>query len=182
MLKASPELAKALNAGKSISRVSYSDCYVSSPISLLLLGEIIDTLRQITSEQWSGTALSLITGDKISQSNHRGFYGDWQDNDLKRDVCTRYFNDMGVETRVHINPLRDMPHGRFLKLVWEDDTSAVIRFDHGMGCWKIDGRPPGWFDHNAKAGDQVQRLYGAVSNLKIRFAKQYPTQIFVKVR
>ena len=80
------------------------------------------------------------------------------------------------------NPLREMPHGRFLKISWENDASAVIRFDHGMGCWKVDGRGPGWFDHTASTSDQVQRMYDSVSNLKVCYGKKHPTQVFVKIR
>jgi len=182
IIKSSPELAQALRHEIPITRVSYSDCYVSSPLSLLLLGELIEALRQIADSQWSNTPFSLITGDKISPSHRRGFDVDWQDNQIKRDVCERYFTDMGIESRVHVNPIREMPHGRFLKISWEDNTAAVIRFDHGMGCWEIDGRPPGSLDHSAKASEQVQRMYDAVSSINVCFRKPHPTQIFVKIR
>lgn len=179
---ASPDLALLLKRDMRLTRVSYSDCFVSSPLSLLLLGELVDTLRKVAGGQWSETIFSLITGDKISQSRHSGFYGDWQDNQIKKHVCEEFFTDMGIDNRVHVNPAREMPHGRLLKLTWEDNKTAVIRFDHGMGCWKIDGRVPGWFDHSSDTSDQVRRMYSAVANLKVGFGKQHPTQIFIKVR
>ena len=73
----------------------------------MLLGELIDQLRQQFSSQWDGTRFSLITSDKVNHSS-KGLYGDWQDNDLKRDVCKEYFSGMGIEAKVHVNLLRDM--------------------------------------------------------------------------
>ena len=82
---------------------------------------------------------------------------------------------------VNIKPMKALPHGRALTLYWDDNSITSIRFDHGFGCWSINGRPA-WINLKAKPEVQVEEMYNILRNLKIKFNKQFPTQIFIKKR
>ncbi len=182
ILVASPALAKKLASSVQMERVSYSDCYISTPWSLMLIGQIVDGLRSAAGDQWLDTKYTLITGDKTSSSSGRGYYSEWPNNQLKQEVCNRYFQDMGMASTVHVNSVREMAHGRVIRLSWADGSVATVRLDHGVGCWSVDSSSKDWFDVNSEAAGQVEQMYKAIYRLKVRYSKQYPTQVFVKIR
>lgn len=182
ILQKSPGMAKKLSKGGKLERVFYSDCYICSPWSLMLLGETIDKLRSAAGDQWDGTRFTLLTSDKTSNYPTRGYLSEWQDNDEKKEVCSLYFREMGIPGTTHVKNIKEMPHGRVVKLTWSDGSTATVRLDHGFGCWRIDGKPRDWFDINADTSSQVEQMYSAASHLKAKFSKQFPTQIFVKIR
>ena len=182
ILSKSPSLSKKLSSDCKLERVTYSDCYICSPWSLMLLGEAIDKLRSAAGEQWDETKFTLLTSNKPPNMRARGYYSEWSDNQIKSDICSQYFDDMGIPSKVHIKNIREMPHGRAIKLTWEDGSFATIRFDHGFGCWSIDGKTRDWFDIQAEADSQVNQMYSAISHMKAKYSKRFPTQIFVKAR
>ena len=182
ILAESPALAHKIQSRVRLERVSYSDCYISSPLTLMLLGEVIDAIRAAVNDSWSETVFTLITGDKVPTNPGRGYYSQWQSNQLKQDVCSQYFEGMGIISKVHINSVKEMPHGRVIRLSWSDGSAFTIRLDHGFGCWSIDGRGTDWYDISSSPASQVEAMYKALTKLKIRYSKQFPTQIFVKAR
>jgi len=182
VLKNSPSLAKKFATSAKLGRVMYSDCYISSPWTLMLLGEMLDKLRNVVGKQWDNTKFSLVTQDIPSRPSSNGYYSEWSDIQQKNDVYSAYINDMGISSKIHLKKINEIPHGRVMKLTWRDGSTATVRFDHGVGCWSMDGKPKGWFDIQADTETQVSKIYAAAANLKVRFGKQFPTQIFVKVR
>ncbi len=89
---------------------------------------------------------------------------------------------MGIDSKVHINSVREMPHGRVIRLSWADGSRATIRLDHGFCCWSIDGRGTDWYDINNSPANQVEMMYKALAKLEVRYSKRFPTQVFVKTR
>ena len=148
----------------------------------MLIGEVIDALRSAASDQWSDTKFTLITGDKTPAQHGRGYYADWSNNELKKEICSTYLQGMGIESAVHVNPVNEMPHSRVIRFSWDDGAISTIRFDHGVGCWSIDGRANDWYDNDSSAEGQVEKMYQALKNLKVKYSKRHPTQIFVKNR
>ena len=182
ILKASPAVAKKLSSTVALEKVSYSDCYVCSPWSLMLLGEMVDKLRTAAGSQWNNPKFALVTSDKAASDRARGYYSEWSSRDEKIDVCMQYFSGMDIHSKVHVKPIREMPHGRSLKLIWADGSKMAVRLDHGFGCWRVDAARGDWFDIRSDVTDQVDRMYKAVSRLGVKYSKPYPTQIFLKVR
>ncbi len=87
---------------------------------------------------------------------------------------------MGESITVDIKPNHDLAHGRVLMLTWTDGAQFTVRFDHGFGCWSIDGKTSKWFDIKGTPKDQISDMYSILGDLKVRFSKKFATQIFVK--
>ncbi|MDF1688800.1 MAG: DEAD/DEAH box helicase [Cycloclasticus sp.] len=165
-----------------VIKVEYSDSYISSAWSLMLLVEFVDGLKTKLDDRWNGPEISLITGDKNPNNKARGFYAEWGDRNLKTEVIKECFDQMGENINVGIRSMKEMPHGRFLTLSWSDGSISIVRFDHGIGCWSIDKRPSTWLDINAKPFDQVKNIFKAFSDITLKYNNNYPTQVFIKNR
>ena len=183
ILPNSPTLANKLNGEKPIVKATYSDSWVLNPISLLLIGEVIDSLRKDFPDLWGDARFDLTLSDKTPTPEWRksGLAADWYDNETKRAVCLEYFQGMGLRSKVTVMNKRIMPHGRSLELTWSDGSFVRIRFDQGMGCWRLDGQPTR-FVVTDPADRQVPLLYDELSRIKVRNRNSSPTQVFVKVR
>jgi DEAD/DEAH box helicase domain-containing protein len=163
--------------------VSYSDLYICSSWNLILIAELIDALKKRLDDRWSAPALELHTGEKGFTTSNVSLYAEWNDAATRQGVITEYFEQMGESVDVEILPKSDLPHGRIMELRWDDNSVTSIRFDHGVGCWSIDGKATThWIDVKAPKEQQVSSLFGMIEGLRIRFSKRFPTQIFVKHR
>jgi len=135
LLDGSDSLKSTFNSSKKLKEVSYSDSYICSPWSLLLLGELIDSLSTTIDESWGNPSIRLVTGEKVASFYAKGLYAEWKDNQTKIDVITSYFKEINHVIYVEVKPIKEMPHGRVLTLTWGDNSTTHIRFDHGVGCW-----------------------------------------------
>jgi DEAD/DEAH box helicase domain-containing protein len=177
----SDALHAAFNNSISLQKITYSDCYICTPWSLILFAEIIDGLKQLLDNNWDHPEIMLITADK-KPSNGRGIYAEWKNSNDKSDVITHYFEQMDEEISVDIKKMQDIPHGRIFSLYWEDGSVSYVRLDHGVGCWSMDSRMSKWLDINAKPETQVVDIFDLLGNMKVRYSKNFPTQIFIKKR
>ncbi len=173
-------LADAMDSKPELKALSYSDPYICSPWNLMLLAEVIDGLKKNQAEKWSNPSIVLLTSDKPPNPKFRGMYAEWSNASEKSSVITEYFNQMGENITVDIKPNHDLAHGRVLTLIWTDGAQFTVRFDHGFGCWSIDGKTSKWFDIKGTPKDQISDMYSILRDLKVRFGKKFATQIFVK--
>jgi len=182
LIKGSEGLKASIKGDNTLTKISYSDCYISSPWTLILFSEIVDTLKKLLEEKWNSTVISLITGENKINYNVKGLYADWRDNKIQSEVITEYFSQIGEEINIDIKPIRELPHGRQLTLEWSDGSTSTIRFDHGVGCWSMVRPPHKWFDVEDSSQKQVEYIFDIFKSLSVRYNKKFPTQIFVKKR
>ncbi|MDF1690366.1 MAG: DEAD/DEAH box helicase [Cycloclasticus sp.] len=182
MIAKSISLESKFASKSSILKVEYTDSYISSAWSLMLLAELIDGLKTKLDDKWEHPKIYLLTGDKIPNNRAPGFYAEWSDITLKADVIKECFEQMDESVKVNIRSMKEMPHGRFLILTWSDGSTSTIRFDHGIGCWSIDKRPSAWLDINAEPSVQVNCIFDAFKKITLKYNNNYPTQIFIKNR
>lgn len=171
-----------INATNYIKRVTYSDCYICTPWSLILFAEVIDGLKQLLDTRWDHPEIILFTADKKPSYNGKGIYAEWQSNAEKEAVISNYFKQMDEHISVDIKPILNVPHGRIFSLFWSDDSVTHIRLDHGVGCWSLDGRISTWMDITSEPEVQVSNMFDLLRNMKVRYSKNFPTQIFIKKR
>ncbi|WP_432745275.1 helicase-related protein [Methylobacter sp. G7] len=159
----------------------YSDRWLFSPWSVMLIAELIDGLKQLMQSNWNKPKIVINTGVKREISNqNRGLLADWMDDNLRMDVISAYFDAM--DENCIVNTASDAPHGRVMELTWQSGKTTHIRFDQGVGYWKIGDKAP-WFDDNlSQSTQQVEKMFQLINKLNIRNAKEFPTQIFVKER
>jgi DEAD/DEAH box helicase domain-containing protein len=178
----SEALQASLNDSNALLKISYSDSYICSPWSLILFAEIIDSLKQSVGEAWASPSIRLVTAEKPANPKAKGLYSEWDSSDVREQVISEYFEQMGEEIDVDIKHMKELSHGRILTLSWSDGSESHIRFDHGVGCWSIDGKASKWINLNDEPKLQVQNLYAVLTTVKVKYSKQHPTQIFLKKR
>lgn len=176
----SEPLSSIFKSGAELTSISYSDAYICSPWTLMLFGEVINALKCEHANCWGDPIIVLRTGDKPANPSSKGLYGEWNSSDDKSEVITEYFDQMGEEIKVEIKSKHDISHGRILTLRWKDGTHFTIRFDHGFGCWSIDGKTSKWFEVDNEPSKQVSDMFDMLNSLKVRFSKKFPTQVFIK--
>jgi hypothetical protein len=175
-------LTELLNSSSVLASITYSDSYICNPWSLMLVAEIIDALKQKLGSNWEAPTLHLVTGHKAASPRNKGLYAEWKSSQLRADVIAEYFDQMGEKLEVDIWPMSDVPHGRILSLQWSDKTVTTVRFDHGVGCWSIDGKSSKRMDVSGTPVQQVSEMYEILKAIHVKYSKKFSTQIFVKHR
>jgi DEAD/DEAH box helicase domain-containing protein len=115
-----------------IRKAIYRDPYVSSPLVARLL---IDTAAKLLELSGSKDP-SLLVETRIRGSEMRGdpwqISHDWRDGNQQRGVLESLGRTRGLKIQVNY---ADVPHGRYLELIFETGQSAMIVLDQGFGAW-----------------------------------------------
>ncbi|WP_444860152.1 hypothetical protein [Escherichia marmotae] len=130
------EEAQSLVKNTRITGVHYTDRYLQNPVALALLGAILKPLKT-TLTDGAEVALDTLFKDKDRPGN-RPFH-DWMSIVDFQDFADQWFAaalGRPVELTVFDSP-RDIPHHRKLTVTFEDGQVLKIRFDQGMGYWRI---------------------------------------------
>lgn len=167
-------------ANNELVSLHYSDRYLFSPWSVMLITELINGLKSL-SRDWQAPSILVATGTKQEIGyQKRGLLADWIDNGLRLDVTRQYIEATVGACTVTATP--DLAHGRVMALTWRCGKTTKLRLDQGIGFWHLDQTPPR-FDLNLSTPiEQTQRLQELVATLNVRNAKDFPTQVFVKER
>jgi len=160
--------------------IHYSDRYLLSPWSVILLVEIVDELRKQI-QGWNKPTIEISTGMKRESSyKGRNILADWSNDQLRMDVITAYFEAMNESCIVNIP--KDLPHHRFMELTWKTGQKTIIRFDQGVGYWSVGNKVP-WFDDSINnPSEQADQLMGLVKSMTVKNDKDFPTPIVIKER
>ncbi|WP_315715420.1 MULTISPECIES: helicase-related protein [unclassified Bradyrhizobium] len=138
-----------------ITRAVYQDPFVSSPLVARLL---IDTVGQIFAKSGNGDALLSIE-TRQPRGGSRGqpwqISHDWLSPADQKAVIELFGKERGVRV---ILLHRDVPHGRYLRLEFQDGRQATIVLDQGFGAWAPPRNVPVRFDFSAGAAVQSKRL------------------------
>lgn len=130
------EEAQSLMNNTRITGVHYTDRYLQNPVALALLGSILKPLKTKLTDGVE-VALDTLFKDKDRPGN-RPFH-DWMSIADFQDFADQWFAaalGRPVELTVFDSP-RDIPHHRKLTVTFEDGQVLKIRFDQGMGYWRI---------------------------------------------
>ncbi len=174
-------LRQHLNRGEPLCRVSYSDRYLYSPWTLLLIAELIDGLRQALQHAWNKPEIHIHTAPKRADGLYqkKGLFADWLDDGLRLAAIQAHFAAM--DERCVADASENTGHGRFLKLYWQSGAVTTLRFDQGVSYWACADKPL-YFDNTLSADDQAEALMRAIPSLNVKNHKDFPTQIFIKSR
>ena len=181
----SQALEQKLDSETSLIKVSYSDCYICSPWTLILLTECVNALtKEIGKSRYESLDINITTADKPASSRARGLYAEWATKAQKSSTIEAYISELlKIKPSVNIKEMKQMPHGRVLCLHWSDGETISVRLDHGFGCWSISNTTrPEWFDISNPAMEQVKEMKRQRERLDVSFSKLFPTQVFIKKR
>lgn len=130
------EEAQSLMNNTRITGVHYTDRYLQNPVALALLGSI---LRPLKTKLADGAEVTLDTLFKDKDRPGNRPFHDWMSIADFQDFADQWFAaalGRPVELTVFDSP-RDIPHHRKLTVTFEDGQVLKIRFDQGMGYWRI---------------------------------------------
>ncbi len=127
---------RKLLSEEQLMSISYSDRYIQTPASMLLIAEIINALCKYKSE------ISSITINTLYQEKERMgkcLHHDWQDKDEFVEGYKKwleYLSSTDTTVVCHMNR-RDIPHRRQLILAFSSGRKVSLKFDQGVGYWQL---------------------------------------------
>ena len=178
-------VATLLESTSAITAIHYEDRYLFSPLSIRLLFELIKGLRRkVGVEQWSPPVIQVDTLASKRSHGKRGvpprfLWDDWDDQEKRYQVVGELLGKLGAELRVNYQETRQS-HARRLVVEYNDGRRLVLRFDQGVGYWRVARSE----SHSKKLfpfDDPDPRKQAIVllrSDVQI-IGDEFPTQIFV---
>lgn len=175
------------NRNERIVGISYSDRYLSNPISVALLTQIIEGLKAFVGPRWqTETAKISLLKKSDAYSYYQGpnrIWHDWQNSNIRTDVIKTVFRSAGLQMEVSVFDHRaDIEHGRPLRIRLSSGRTVEVRFDQGMGHWSTPHSTNFQlkrFDFDLTASEQANRLRALTSSVE---GQQVDTQVFLSVR
>jgi DEAD/DEAH box helicase domain-containing protein len=116
-----PQLQKQLVGNQPLAAMHYSDRYLRSPLTMLLIRELIGALADYLGGLVANTRVAITTSalQRNDTQEPRWLYHDWRDATDRRQVCEKLFDTLGqfiFDEKMH----PQMPHARELRLTWAD--------------------------------------------------------------
>ncbi|WP_380179971.1 DEAD/DEAH box helicase [Kalamiella sp. sgz302252] len=165
-----------------ISRVHYTDRYLQNPVALALLAAILKPLQSKLSAE---AELTLDTLFKPKDRPGNRPYHDWMSEADFQDFADQWFAAaMGraLDLTVFDSP-RDIPHHRKLTLTFENGQVLKIRFDQGMGYWRVNFASKWYhFDFNDNVSFQLANMALACKEGNVANSEEsWATDVLVEV-
>ena len=176
LVKQHQPLQQHINAGDELIRIHYSDRYLYSPWTVLLIAG----LKQQLKHNWHKPKIHIDSAPKSSEAYQKnGLLADWSKDAVREGVIKAYFAAMNENCTTQISS--NTPHGRTMTLQWKMGKTTTIRLDQGVSYWVCDVKPP-YFDNSLAVTDQVDSIMSLIPKLSVKNHKDSPTQVFVKER
>ncbi|MEQ4538991.1 MAG: DEAD/DEAH box helicase [Billgrantia sp.] len=177
----SPQVLQVLE-GKKLHRLSYSDRYIQNPAAVALLGALFLSLKPNMQPE---TEVHVKTLFKAGRIQGRRAFDDWgcqADFQFFTEKWLSAMVDKQVELTLETSN-RDIAHHRKLELEFEDASWLKVRFDQGLGYWRLRFRSArdSWFDFSLPREEQVLQMGKAVDGAKVFNSEQkWATDVLVE--
>lgn len=170
-----PELASLIAKDQAVS-ISYSDRYLKSPWSLMLLSSFLELFRSDQLKSLSVQTLAPGSHQTSFQLTH-----DWMRVDDQEAVLELWLKsqfDIAPDIRIMNSP-RDLLHGRVITVEWSSGKISKILLDQGMGYWRcrMPSREQMSFDFNAAPHEQAMQMLGKLASAYMQPGGAWPTYI-----
>ncbi|NJM12024.1 MAG: DUF1998 domain-containing protein [Synechococcaceae cyanobacterium SM1_2_3] len=155
-----PALAKRLRGTTPLQSVHYSDRYLCSPLTFVLLHELLNGLTCYSGGLAKSTPIEITTAElnRLDAKQPRLLSHDWRDSEDRRQAIETWFTETWPNFKWREMPLQKLPHARELTLTWNNNDCWIIRLDQGLGYWGIAPglRPEFPFDYDV--AQQIEKL------------------------
>jgi DEAD/DEAH box helicase domain-containing protein len=170
-----PELSELLTSDDAVS-VSYSDRYLKSPWSLILLNGFLELFTGDKLQSLTVQTLASHTTQPSFQISH-----DWTHPDDQQAVIERWLKEqLDVSPNITMmNKAYELLHGRMITVKWASGKVCKILLDQGMGYWRarMPYRDQLNFDFHASHDEQLQQLFEKYSYTRMQQRGEWPTYI-----
>ena len=175
------------DADDELVSLRYSDRYLFTPLSVALLAEVVDGLREVSGRsRWEITTCKVVTADCRTHGDNpvkNKIWGDWRETKLRNAVLKGTLEYIGVDGIVSSSPISKTEHSRFLEIGFRSGRGITVRFDQGVSYWRSAYKNPGhqtYFDlFSQNIDEQCSRL--ATLDIAIE-GGMMPTFLFVKTK
>lgn len=165
-----------------ITRIHYTDRYLQNPVALALLSALLKPLKTLMTKD-AEVVIDTLFKNKDRPGNRPSH--DWMSEADFQDFADQWFAaSMGKAADITVfDYSRDIPHHRKLMVNFDNGQILKIRFDQGMGYWRIDF-PYVWrsFDFNDDVTSQLHKMAKACMEGKvINGEENWSTDVVVEV-
>ena len=172
-----PELMQRIHCDEAVS-ISYSDRYLKSPWSLMILGSFLSIFKSDKLTTVKIQTLEPTSAQLPNLLNH-----DWPNTKNLADVAKLWIGDaLGVTPDFEIKQRpRDIQHGRIISVVWASGARSRIMLDQGMGYWlaRTYYRDHLAFDFYQSNEDQIKAMVDSFSVTNMAASGDWPTYITI---
>jgi superfamily II DNA or RNA helicase len=174
-------LKQHFDNGDEIDSISYSDRYLFSPWTVMLVAELIDGVRGLMGHSWSNPKINIFSAPKVNKDSYQkhGLFADWLSDSERVDIINNYFSSMNESCETLISS--DTQHGRVMEVFWCKGSKTIIRLDQGIGYWGSADKPP-YFNNRLESQIQVEDMMSLINKIHVKNYRDFPTQIFIKER
>ena len=154
-----------------LAELYYSDRYLRSPLTILLLRELLGALAHYPGGLVTSTHITIATSQlqRNDTQEPRWLYHDWRDATDRQLVFKEVFETLG-QFVFDEKRQEQLPHARELRLTWTDGKAWTLRLDQGVGYWRAyNAREPFPFEQS------VARQVGRLRSCEIDVAAGYPS-------
>ena len=172
-----PALQQRLVGDQPLAELHYSDRYLRSPLTVLLLKELLSALAKYPGGLVASTRLSIVTS-QLQRNNTlepKLLHHDWQEATDRQQVFEKILDGLG---QFALNEARydQVSHARELRLTWLDGLIWTLRLDQGVGYWRTYNQE--FFPFDRTVTHQVERLRSCDIDIKAGYPSQ-PTYWYI---
>jgi hypothetical protein len=167
-----PQLKERLDKKVPIASVHFRDRYLSSPMNVRLLYEVLKGLTAFYGHFAVDTPVTLETVDTVKQSYKWPdmLHMDWQQRDQRNAVIQSLLKGIGETITLRGLPQRQTQHARDLSITWKDGARWTIRLDHGLTFLRSATMMS--FEFGDTSQEQMTKLNGLQFNVKNSLGSQ----------
>lgn len=190
-------LVTGLLRDRSVVEVIYEDRYLSTPLTLALLLEVLSELKQAAeqADRWLNPKISVLSmrldprvqgagvqsdGARLRDRHRNRWSSEWPTDGQRDSALRNALEYSGLQGLVTSLPRRDLVHGRRLTIRCESGRDVGIWLDQGLSYWSQDRNeahgPLGYFPVDGDLDDMVRQL--AAPNCSVH-GQILPTFAFV---
>ena len=183
LIKKDEQLTKWI-ANNQLKSINYSDRYIQSPQALLFITQIIGAICQVKSEVES-IRIETLFHEKDREG--RFLHNDWG---CQQDFIESY--EYWLEHKTKMKPefvcntqRSDIAHRRKLTLEFASGEKLIVKFDQGVGYWKLKDSDSKYetvrFDFAAQLAEQLSLLQRLEKSLVVKNSEEWSTDITYKI-
>ncbi|GAB2922287.1 DEAD/DEAH box helicase [Rheinheimera gaetbuli] len=159
-----------------IESLDYTDRYIQSPWSIILLGEVMRSLGSLQAPSFTINSL-FNPKDKTGWRLH----DDWDCEDEFQKVVDIWF-EQGVSLPVNLSIHKDrgaVPHRRELLLTFKDGEQYSIAFDQGVGYWSHDVSRELYRFNFTDIKEQLEQMIKVWSTGHVKNSADWPSVLYL---
>lgn len=154
-----PEMDILLNGTTKIKEIRYSDRYLCSPLSILLLHNLLSELVNLSVlEEKTSLLIQTATLGRSNANSPLKISHDWTDGDDRKMTVNKWFEESFQKFNWDEKSKFDLPHERRLEITWENGKLFTVILDQGVGSWKLPSAIKSEFPFQSSVEEQVAKL------------------------